>query len=190
MQANLEKIMNLAESTAQALGLEVVEVRFGQQGKKRSLEVTIYRPGGRVALADCEQVSRALDEVLETQNPPLIDFAFLLDVQSPGIDRKLSSEREFKLFAGQQVEVKTKQKIDELACDHAIARLTGLKSGRVSLSHPRKAEAPKANRKPTSGSKRPKGSAKEAALVSAPESVEIELDNVIYVRLLPEEFNN
>jgi ribosome maturation factor RimP len=184
MQPNLDRIIDLAEQVSAPLGLSVVEARISQQGKQRSLEVTIYRRGGRIALADCEQVSRQLEELLDGQSPPLIDGSFLLEVQSPGIDRKLKSDREFQVFAGLPVEVKTKEKIGELGFE-LKGKLVGMDKGKVVLAQPAilkngqsKAQNKKAGKKQT-----------QAAVTAAStlETLEIEIEKVIHVRLMPEE---
>ncbi len=67
-------------------------------------------------MEDCEQVSRQLEEVLDSQSLPLVKGSYLLEVQSPGINRELKSEKEFQIFAGQMVEVKSRESIAELGC--------------------------------------------------------------------------
>ena len=108
-ERTLSHIVELATSLAEKLGLAVLDVRVSQQGRRRSLEVCIFRnDGGAVSLADCEQVSRALDQALEseTQNAEsLLTGSYLLEVVSPGLERQLTTAREFQLFSGRQVRV-------------------------------------------------------------------------------------
>jgi ribosome maturation factor RimP len=175
MQPNLTQIISLAEQVASAFGLSLVDVKVGQQGRNRTLEVTIYKPGARISLEDCEQVSRKLDELLEEQTPPILDGAFMLEVQSPGIDRKLSSEREFRLFTGQLVEVKTKQKVEGLGSAFN-GRLAGFQNEQLIIDKPQKMTDRPKNKK-----------TKIAPTEQAPDSVSLEMSNVIQVRLVPEE---
>ena len=125
----LSRITELATSIAQNLGLSVLGVRFSQQGRRRSLEVCIFRKGGAaVGLSDCEQVSRALDQVLENEtqdSESLVPGSFLLEVVSPGIERQLTTAREFQLFAGSRIRVKTKESIGDLGSDFACLLLGG-----------------------------------------------------------------
>ncbi|MFX8008379.1 hypothetical protein ABTK85_20290, partial [Acinetobacter baumannii] len=77
-----------AEQVADKLGLKVVEVKFGQEGKRRTLEVTIFRTSEAVGHDDCETVSRQLDALLDENaqsDAPLVDGSYSLIVQSPGI---------------------------------------------------------------------------------------------------------
>jgi ribosome maturation factor RimP len=174
MQADLNKITNLAEQVASSLGLSLVEIRLGQQGRSRTLEVTICRQGARISLDDCEKVSRQLECLLDQQAPPIIDGAFSLEVQSPGADRKLNSEREFALFCGLPVEVKTKQKVDPLGSAFT-GKLAGLDSGRLLINQPEKISDRPKNKK-----------AKQAELAPMPDSITVDMSNVIHVRLIPD----
>lgn len=178
MQADIERLTQLAESVSSSLGLSLVDVRLAQQGKRRTLEVTIYRVGGRVSLHDCEQVSRNLDAALEAEEAPFLDGAFDLEVQSPGIDRKLASEREYALFAGQPVEVKTKQKVDNLGSAFT-GKLLGLEQGSILIADPQKvSDSPKAK----GASKKAQGKPGE----ETPSTIAVEMSNVISVRLQPQ----
>lgn len=180
MQVDLEKLSGLADKTATSFGLQVLDVRLGQQGKRRSIEITIYRPGGRVSLSDCEQVSRALEEVIDQESQPLMDASFFLEVQSPGTDRKLSTDKEFAVFSGSRVEVKTKLKVDGLGSAFA-GTLVGLENGRVLISQPSKlADSHE------SSHKRKAAKAAKPEESAFPESLEVEVSNLIHVRLIPE----
>ncbi|MBK9142351.1 MAG: ribosome maturation factor RimP [Candidatus Melainabacteria bacterium] len=113
----ISKVEALAGPVAETHGLVLVLIRFTNQGKRRILEITLHRPKGRVSLDDCEAVSRELearlDELAEA-GEPLIEGAYSLQVQSPGIDRKLVSDRDIAIFKGERVEVRVKKAIDGL----------------------------------------------------------------------------
>jgi ribosome maturation factor RimP len=136
-EAKLQGVTELADKIADSVGVRIVEVKFGQQGKKRTLEITIYRPDGPVSHDDCEQVSRLLDaaiEELEAKGQPLLDGLFMLEVQSPGIDRMIKSEREFRIFAGHKVQIESKEKIGDLG-HNIVGILLGLIEGQVKIAH-------------------------------------------------------
>lgn len=123
----ISKIEALAGPVAETQGLVLVLIRFTNQGKRRILEITLHRPKGRVSLDDCEAVSRELearlDELAEA-GEPLIEGAYSLQVQSPGIDRKLVSDRDIAIFKGERVKVRVKKAIDGLG-----AVFTGILAG-------------------------------------------------------------
>lgn len=118
----VKRIAELGEAVAKPLGLSILEVKIGQEGRRKSLEVTIFRKGGAVSFSDCESVSRQLDKLLEENSDndtqrSLTGGAFMLEVVSPGIDRQLTKQTDFENFSGQCVRVKAKEKFDGLGVD-------------------------------------------------------------------------
>lgn len=100
-------MMNLHSLTEQAIagfGVELVDVERAALGL---LRITIDKEGG-ITIEDCEQVSRQLSRVYEVEN---IDYK-RLEVGSPGVDRPLRSLADFLRFAGEHIEVKLYEPID------------------------------------------------------------------------------
>lgn len=96
-------------TTVHGLGYELVDIERAQHGL---LRITIDRiPGGSYTVAgdavtvdDCEQVTRQLQYVLEVEG---FDYA-RLEVSSPGLDRPLRTESDFRRYTGQPVKVTLK----------------------------------------------------------------------------------
>ena len=107
MRSNAE-IEREMEARVEALGFELVDVRWGGSGGRPSLRVRIDRPdavvGHGVTVDDCAVVSRALGPCLDAR-PDLL-ARYVLEVSSPGVDRPLTKDRDFQRFRGQKVAVK------------------------------------------------------------------------------------
>ena len=147
----LELISNFSQEVADQFGISIVDVKFGQEGKKRTLEVSIFRAEPQVSLSDCEQFSRILETKLDEQaaaDAPIADGAYSLIVQSPGIDRVLKTDREFQVFAGQKVQVQTKEKVLDLGVKF-VAVLLVVTPEEINLAH-----AQPLSTKPVKGSKK------------------------------------
>ncbi|HEY9720071.1 MAG TPA: ribosome maturation factor RimP [Trichormus sp.] len=167
---SLNQIFELADSVAAPLGLCIVDVKFGQQGRRRTLEVTIHRKNGSVSLDDCEQVSRTLERTIDEHagaHGPLVEGAYILEVQSPGIDRPLKSEREFRTFAGQRVLVQTKEKVSDLGSKFT-ATLIAVDDGKLTLAAAKSFEQGKKQEETTK------------------DQVTLEIANLVQVKLHPE----
>jgi ribosome maturation factor RimP len=139
LDEKLANLLLLAERVADPLGLKVVEVKFGQEGKRRTLEVTIFRPDDPVSHADCETVSRHVEALLDdlaNDEAPIVEGAYSLVVQSPGIARKLKTERDLQIFSGQTVQVQTRERVADLG-DNFTGILLGFVEDRIKLAHPR-----------------------------------------------------
>ena len=95
IEAELES--ELAEVAASS-GCELLECEF----VGGVLRLTLDRPGG-VTLDDCQTVSKQVSALLD-----VADFGpskYVLEVSSPGLDRKLYSARDYERFTGRQVRV-------------------------------------------------------------------------------------
>ncbi len=85
--------------------LELYDVKFEKQGNDRFLRVFIDKEGP-VSIDDCEMVSRFLSNKLDKNDP--IEEAYYLEVSSPGAERELKKEIDFKRFKGSKVKLKLK----------------------------------------------------------------------------------
>lgn len=84
--------------------VELVDVERAPMGV---LRITIDHPNG-VTIENCEWVSKQLSRVFEVEN---IDYN-RLEVSSPGVDRPLKQMADFVRFAGQRVEIKFREAIE------------------------------------------------------------------------------
>lgn len=94
------------ETTVTGLGYDLVDVERAPRGLLRvsidRLPGNVYDvPGEFVTVEDCEKVTRQLQRVLEVEN---FDYA-RLEVSSPGLDRPLKREADYRRFAGEQVAI-------------------------------------------------------------------------------------
>lgn len=101
----IPQIIDIATPIAEKLGLEVVEVVFQTNKRPPVLRVDIRNLTSDTSLNDCEQMSRLLEADLDATE--LIPGSYVLEISSPGISRQLTSEREFIVFKGFGVIVKT-----------------------------------------------------------------------------------
>ena len=96
-----ENVRELIAEKLKELGYELFDCRFFQAGSRAVLRITIDAPGG-VTVGDCEKVSTELSLLLDVE-----DFSpgrpYTLEVSSPGIDRPLRTERDFKRAIGRFV---------------------------------------------------------------------------------------
>jgi ribosome maturation factor RimP len=89
---------------AQSEGIELLAVEVGGTARKPVVRLFLDREPGGVTLADCESVSRQASVLLDAYDP--FPGTFTLEVSSPGLDRKLYSDKDFTRFAGRTVRVR------------------------------------------------------------------------------------
>jgi ribosome maturation factor RimP len=109
-----DALMRLLEPPIEALGFDVVDIEFAQAGRGGVLRVFIDRraqdSGLGITVDDCAQVSHAVSQVLETQDP--IKGHYTLEVSSPGFDRILRTRAHFERFVGERIFAELKLPID------------------------------------------------------------------------------
>ncbi len=103
------KALEVADVVAEKLGFFVVDAEYKKEGNDRYLRLFIDTPSG-VGLNECEEFSRAFEKEFDKIDP--IKEAYILEVSSPGVERKLKTEREFLHYIGKKVSVKLYKAID------------------------------------------------------------------------------
>ncbi len=96
-----DKVRDTAAPLAAAEGVELLEVRYVQEGPHRVLRLTIERPNAPTSLADCEAVSRAVEAALDAMDT--MPERYRLEVTSAGLTRPLRTLPDFARAAGGHV---------------------------------------------------------------------------------------
>lgn len=85
-------------------GYELVAVETAGSQKNRTLRLLIHKPGG-ISLVDCKALDREVRPILEVHQ--FLDDYKQLEIASPGLDRPLTSEGDFKRNIGRNVQIVT-----------------------------------------------------------------------------------
>ncbi|MCD7033744.1 ribosome maturation factor RimP [Metabacillus sp. GX 13764] len=104
-----EVVAELAEPIAAELGLELVDIEYVKEGKNWFLRVFIDSDDG-VDIEECGIVSERLSEKLDPLDP--IPHNYFLEVSSPGAERPLKKDADFKKAIGKHVHIKTYEPIN------------------------------------------------------------------------------
>ncbi len=81
-------------------GLTLVDLDWRPLRPRGILRLYVDKPGG-VGIRDCELASREIGDVLDAA--ALIEGAYDLEVSSPGLERHLRRDREFRWAVGKRV---------------------------------------------------------------------------------------
>lgn len=157
------KVRAIADRVAGSGGLEVVEIELRGGGKSRMLRVYLDKPAG-VTHEDCAQFSREFGTILDVEDV-IPGSSYVLEVSSPGLDRKLTRAADYERFAGSKVKLMTRQPVN--GNRHFEGRLESFREGRLTLDL---SEA----------------RGKHRAAAGSAQKLEIELANVEKANLVPE----
>jgi ribosome maturation factor RimP len=133
----LEKVREAAERVAGSLGLEIFDVEW-KIGKQRLLRVYIDRlPGSQnpeglgITHKDCERVSEQLSVILDVEDL-ILGPSYVLEVSSPGLDRKLIKPADYERFVGRLAKVWVTEPIENQ--NYFEGRLAGYADGMVKFN--------------------------------------------------------
>lgn len=94
------KVRQLAGPLAENLGLRLWDVQYAKEGAEWVLKLIIDKDGG-VGIDDCVDMTHAIDPVLDAEDP--VPQEYVLEVSSPGPDRKLTRPEHFEAYLGEPV---------------------------------------------------------------------------------------
>jgi ribosome maturation factor RimP len=150
---------------ARSYGLEIFDVQLRRESGGTVLRVIIDRPDpgppapgtvrrpedDAVGIEDCQHVSRDLSALIDVEEESLetaaIGHAYTLEVSSPGLDRPLRHEADYRRFTGRLAKLVTAAPVGGQTA--FAGRLAGVENGQVVLE-----EGRKVHRVPLAGIKR------------------------------------
>ena len=90
-------------------GYELWDVEYVKEGSDYYLRIYADKEGG-FTVDDCEAVSRAIDPLLDEED--FISDAYILEVSSPGLTRKLVKDRDFDRSIGRLIRINLYKAVD------------------------------------------------------------------------------
>jgi ribosome maturation factor RimP len=140
-------VRSAAERVAKSHGLEIFDVQLRREPIGMVLRVVIDRPdsGGieqpedSVGIEECQRVSQDLSALLDVEDEfgqLELGDTYTLEVSSPGLDRPLRHEADFRRFTGRLAKVVSSEPIDRQTA--FAGRIAGIEDGSVLLEEGRK----------------------------------------------------
>ncbi len=109
-KADIEKrTEELVMPIIERFGYELWDVEYVKEGSDYYLRIYADKEGG-FTVDDCEAVSRAIDPLLDEED--FISDAYILEVSSPGLTRKLVKDRDFDRSIGRLIRVNLYKAVD------------------------------------------------------------------------------
>jgi ribosome maturation factor RimP len=93
----------------EAHGLTLVDLEVRGSGRRAAVRLYVDKPGG-VTVSDCQELSHEVGDLIDVSN--LVPGSYDLEVSSPGLDRELRKDREFRWAIGRRVRVWTRDVVD------------------------------------------------------------------------------
>ncbi len=129
------KVMDIVRPVVEDLGFRLVWVRVANENRGQTVQITAENPDtGKLGIDDCTLISRSVSAVLDVEDP--IEGSYMLEVSSPGIDRTLYTERDYRDFIGFEAKVELDTAIDGQRRYRGVIR--DASEGRVVLNNENK----------------------------------------------------
>ncbi len=140
-------------------GYELVEVELKRAQGGHLVRLYVDKPGG-IGLDELQSVSQEVSAILDAEDP--IDGSYTLEVSSPGLDRPLRGEADYRRFAGSLARLSSYEPVEGrrhwtgriVSCEDGVVTLTLEKEGmsarvplgkvahgRLEVEFPKKAKA-------------------------------------------------
>ena len=123
-----EQVAQFATPMVESFGCSLWDVEYVREGADRYLRVYIDKEGG-VSIDDCEAIARAVDPILDAEDP--IPESYHFEVCSAGLERALKRPTDFERFMGSAITVKLyrpRNGLKEIPCV-----LRGYEDGKVTV---------------------------------------------------------
>lgn len=105
-----ETVYNLVKPLADSLNLEIWDVVYLKEGADWFLRVFIDKEGG-ISIDDCVDLTKELNPVLDQTDP--VPNEYILEVSSPGINRKLTRPEHYQKYIGETLRVKLVRPLED-----------------------------------------------------------------------------
>jgi len=146
----IDELRALASRVAESHGLELFDLQFRRESTGVVLRVMIDRVPGTpgtpgttgtdevVGIEDCQRVSHDLSALLDVEEERLglPDVKYTLEVSSPGLDRPLRGEGDYRRFVGRLAKIVTTEPVQGQTS--FAGHLAGLDDGHVLLQEGRR----------------------------------------------------
>ncbi len=106
----LKSLEALLEPLLEERGIELVDIEQTRKGRKQWIRLFIDRIEGGISVEQCAKINQEFGRLLDVEE--LVPGSYILEVSSPGLDRRVRKLKDFKRFQGNRIRVQTLGKVD------------------------------------------------------------------------------
>ncbi len=125
----LDKIRGAAERVTSGRGYELADVELKRERRGTLVRLYVDKEGG-IGLEDLQAVSEEVSAILDAEDP--VPTAYTLEVSSPGLDRPLKTEADYRRFLGRLARLSTYEPVEGRR--HWTGRLASFEDGVVGVT--------------------------------------------------------
>jgi ribosome maturation factor RimP len=122
-------VHTVAERVTSGRGFELVDVEVRRERGGHFVRLYVDKEGG-IGLDELQSVSEEVSAILDAEDP--IDSTYTLEVSSPGLDRPLKGEADYRRFVGRLVKLSSYEPWEGRR--HWTGRLQSVEEGQVTVT--------------------------------------------------------
>ena len=105
-----KKINKIISPSLKKMGFQIFRIKLDKNAKSNSiLQIMIeHQNGDPININDCSKISKHLSVLLDVEE--VIDFSYILEISSPGINRPLEAISDFVKFIGKNISIELNDK--------------------------------------------------------------------------------
>ncbi len=127
-EGTLERVRSIAARVTADRGFELVDVELKRAGGGQFVRLYVDKPGG-IGLDDLQSVSEEVSAILDAEDP--VAASYTLEVSSPGLDRPLKDEADYRRFVGRLARLSSFEPVEGRR--HWSGRIVSCEDGVVTL---------------------------------------------------------
>ena len=124
-----DHLARLCEPILEANGFELVEATWQMSRRQPLVRLLVHKTGG-VTVGECQKIHRLLDPMLRVEG--VVDDRTTIEVASPGLDRPLRTEADFRRAEGYFIAVRRRLPTESPREERLVGRV--LSSGGAALT--------------------------------------------------------
>ena len=99
----IKEVSALIEPILDEIEIELVDIEYLFEQGRWVLRIYVDKSGG-ITLGHCARVSREIDDLIEVKD--IFHQGYVLEVSSPGLNRRLQKEKDFKRAVGKKMKIR------------------------------------------------------------------------------------
>ncbi|MBN1276449.1 MAG: ribosome maturation factor RimP [Deltaproteobacteria bacterium] len=99
----IQEVTRIIEPILEEMGFELIDIEYLSEQGRWVLRLFLDKEGG-ITLDDCAKASREIGDLIDIKD--VISHEYVLEVSSPGLNRRLKRDKDFLQAIGQKIRVK------------------------------------------------------------------------------------
>nr|WP_267917490.1 ribosome maturation factor RimP [Borreliella afzelii] len=103
------EVYNLIKNLTERLNVEILEINIFRNKNGGKIQVVLYSKNFSLGIDLMTDLHKMILLILEAN----LKYSFILELSTPGIDRKIKSDKEFQIFEGKKIKLMLDNEFEE-----------------------------------------------------------------------------